>query len=222
MPVDLDLVVLGGGCAGLSLAERLAEQSGPCRRVAVLEPRSRYSNDRSWCFWRLGPHRHDALVRHRWSQIGVRSPSKTVRMDCAETPYQLLEASAFYDQARRAHVLVSEGDIVGGFTVIEVDEEHLIVSRDGRELVLVADPRAPQPAPGAVVDPYPRDAARSVFETGDDAAPTGSDDVCEGDGAAHGGRCGQRRERGVGAVEALAHSGARDVEVVAADADRQR
>ncbi len=108
MPVDLDLVVLGGGCAGLSLAERLAEQSGPCRRVAVLEPRSRYSNDRSWCFWRLGPHRHDALVRHRWSQIGVRSPSKTVRMDCAETPYQLLEASAFYDQTRRV-IAASDG-----------------------------------------------------------------------------------------------------------------
>ncbi len=76
-----------------------------------------------------------------------------------------------YDQARRAHVLVSEGDIVGGFAVIEVDEEHLIVSRDGRELVLVADPRAPQPAPGAVVDPYPRDAARTGPSLIDPYAP---------------------------------------------------
>lgn len=108
MRADLDLAVLGGGCAGLSLAERLAEQAGPCRRVAVLEPRTRYSNDRSWCFWRLAPHRHDALVKHRWSQIGVRSPSKTVRMDCTDTPYQLLEARAFYDQAQRA-IAASEG-----------------------------------------------------------------------------------------------------------------
>ncbi len=108
MRVDLDLVVLGGGCAGLSLAERLAEQAGPCRRVAVIEPRSRYSNDRSWCFWRLGPHRHDALVRHRWSQVSVRSPSQTVQMNCADTPYQLLEANAFYRQARRA-IAASDG-----------------------------------------------------------------------------------------------------------------
>lgn len=108
MTVDLDLAILGGGCAGLSLAERLAEQAGPCRRVAVIEPREAYSNDRSWCFWRLGPHRHDAVVKRRWSQIRVRSPSSAVLMDCTKTPYQLLEASAFYDQACRA-IAASDG-----------------------------------------------------------------------------------------------------------------
>jgi membrane-associated protease RseP (regulator of RpoE activity) len=62
-----------------------------------------------------------------------------------------------YDHDRRAHVLVTEGDTVGGFSVVEVDDDHLVVSREGRELVLVADPRAPQP-PTAIapdtVDPY--------------------------------------------------------------------
>lgn len=62
-----------------------------------------------------------------------------------------------YDQDRRAHVLVAEGDTVGGFSVVEIDDDHLVVAREGREVVLVADPRAPQPAPGTVpevVDPY--------------------------------------------------------------------
>ena len=100
MSTDLDLIVLGGGCAGLSLALRLAEQPGRCRQVAVLESRSSYTNDRSWCFWRLGSHRYDALVRRSWSQVGVCSTSQAVQIACADTPYQMLEASTFYDHAR--------------------------------------------------------------------------------------------------------------------------
>ncbi len=102
MQTDLDLVVLGGGCAGLSLAQRLAELPGRCRQVMVLESRLAYTNDRSWCFWRLGPHRYDTLVRRSWSRVAVRAGSQAVHVACARTPYQMLESGAFYDHARRA------------------------------------------------------------------------------------------------------------------------
>lgn len=119
MQTDLDLVVLGGGCAGLSLALRLAEQPGRCRRVAVLESRSAYINDRSWCFWRLGPHRYESLVARSWSRVAVRSSSRAVQVDCARTPYQLLEAGAFYDHAVRT-IEASEGlRLELGVTVLE-------------------------------------------------------------------------------------------------------
>lgn len=102
MPTDLDLAILGGGCAGLSLALRLAEQPGRCRRVTVIESRSAYTNDRSWCFWRLGQHRYEPLVKRTWSKVVVRAASRAVHVDCARTPYQLLEAGAFYDHAQEA------------------------------------------------------------------------------------------------------------------------
>ena len=108
MQTDLDLVVLGGGCAGLSLALRLAEQPGRCRQVMVIESRSAYTNDRSWCFWHLGPHRYETLVRRSWSRVAVRSSSQTVQVACAHTPYQMLEAGAFYDHAYRA-IAASDG-----------------------------------------------------------------------------------------------------------------
>ena len=109
MQTDLELVVLGGGCAGLSLALRLAEQPGRCRQVMVLESRLAYTNDRSWCFWRLGPHRYETLVRRSWSQVVVRSSSQTVQVACEHAPYQMLEAGAFYDHARRA---IAASDVV--------------------------------------------------------------------------------------------------------------
>ena len=91
--------MLGGGCAGLSLALRLAEWPGPCQRVTVLETRQAYRYDRSWCFWRTGPHRYEKLVKRSWSAVALRSAGQAVQVDCTTTPYQLLEAGTFYDHA---------------------------------------------------------------------------------------------------------------------------
>ncbi len=99
MVTDADLVILGGGCAGLSLAMRLAEQPGSCRRVVVLEARQHYQNDRTWCFWQDSCARFDALVSHRWTQLRVRSAHDSAVVSCAQSPYQLLESGAFYQKA---------------------------------------------------------------------------------------------------------------------------
>lgn len=99
---EVDVVILGAGCAGLSLGVRLAEQPGQCPRAVLLEARSAYVDDRTWCFWGLGPHRHDALVDHWWSRFTVRGNGRTVEADCAETPYQQLRAGAFYAASRAA------------------------------------------------------------------------------------------------------------------------
>jgi lycopene beta-cyclase len=88
MSTDVDLVILGGGCAGLSLALRLAEQAGQPRRVEVIESRPAYRHDRSWCFWRLGPHRYEHLVKRSWSTVALRSAAQAVQVNCQRTPYR--------------------------------------------------------------------------------------------------------------------------------------
>ena len=152
MPTDLDLVVLGGGCAGLSVALRIAEQPGCCRRVAVLESRPAYTNDRSWCFWRLGPHRYESLIKRSWSRVAVRSLSRAVPVDCSRTPYQLLEAGAFYGHAVRT-IEASDGlRLEMGVTVVEPPKKvpggwHIETSAGGLSAAQVIDtrpPRAPQ------------------------------------------------------------------------------
>ena len=152
MPTDLDLVVLGGGCAGLSLALRLAEQPGRCRRVAVLESRSSYNHDRSWCFWRLGPHRYDSLIKHNWSRVVVRSASQTVQVDCTHTPYQLLESGAFYDHARRTLDASQAVRLEMGVSVVERPRqvpggwriETSAGSLSAAQLIDTRPPRAPR------------------------------------------------------------------------------
>jgi len=99
MGTDADLIVLGGGCAGLSLAERLAESPERRHRTLVIEARSAYVTDRTWCFWRTAPHRHDAVIEKTWTRLQLRSAGRSVLVDCSAAPYQMLESGAFYERA---------------------------------------------------------------------------------------------------------------------------
>lgn len=62
-----DLVIIGGGCAGLSLANQLAQQSSTLS-VHILEARSHYTNDKTWCFWSNVENEWTALAKQRWNQ----------------------------------------------------------------------------------------------------------------------------------------------------------
>ena len=65
MTYDADVLILGGGCAGLSLATALAEQHSDLR-VQILEARTTYVRDRTWCLWNTEPHPFQHCVTHRW------------------------------------------------------------------------------------------------------------------------------------------------------------
>ena len=99
---DVDLLILGGGCAGLSLAWKLSRLGSACPRVLILEKRTTYTNDRTWCFWDANDSRIAELVAHDWRWLNLSAHEKTVRFDCGPSPYQMLEASTFYDRAIKA------------------------------------------------------------------------------------------------------------------------
>ncbi len=99
MRFDADLLILGGGCAGLSLGVRLAHDGGRSRRTLILERREAYQNDRTWCFWRGAAHPFEQLISHSWLKMRVRSRPAQVDVDCGSTPYQLLSSGAFYENA---------------------------------------------------------------------------------------------------------------------------
>jgi len=96
---DADLIILGGGCAGLSLAMRLAELGPNCPRTLIIEERSHYTNDRTWCFWDDGSTRIRPLVQHRWQNMKIQAAGRSVTVNCGATPYQMLPSDAFYAAA---------------------------------------------------------------------------------------------------------------------------
>ena len=99
MANTFDLIILGAGCAGLSLATRLASSIPYSLRVLVVEARSSYTNDRTWCFWGADSLAPAHAPEYQWRHMRLTSGARTVLVDCESTPYQMLPASKFYDSA---------------------------------------------------------------------------------------------------------------------------
>ena len=96
---DVDVLVIGGGAAGLSLGRRLV-QVGSRRRVLIVEGRDDYTDDRTWSFWADASHDLRHLVRREWHLW--RFDDGVSQRDHAVTgqTYQTIRGIDFYDDAR--------------------------------------------------------------------------------------------------------------------------
>jgi lycopene beta-cyclase len=96
-------VILGAGCAGLSLALRLALNNNYTGRTLLVDRREHYTQDRTWCFFSpddqaLVPQE---LISSQWTSGVIQTDNASVRLDFANKPYVLVDASDFYAYAFR-------------------------------------------------------------------------------------------------------------------------
>ena len=94
---DVDIAILGGGCAGLSVAVRLAAAG---RSLRVIEPRETYVEDRAWSFWRTSRDPFEECVRRSWQSWDVHGPGGVARRGSHRLRYQTVGAGAFYERAQ--------------------------------------------------------------------------------------------------------------------------
>ena len=96
---EFDYVIIGGGCAGLSLAyeleihEKLKDKS-----LAIIEPRDEYKRDKTWSFWKVISHNFDDCVKKNWKNFSINIPDKTNYLDCQSFPYQSVDSGLFYEK----------------------------------------------------------------------------------------------------------------------------
>ena len=71
---DFDYIIIGGGCAGLSLAYEL-EISDKLKNksLAIIEPREIYERDKTWSFWKVNPHNFEDCVIKSWKEFSIKS-----------------------------------------------------------------------------------------------------------------------------------------------------
>jgi lycopene beta-cyclase len=99
MQTEFDLIVIGAGCAGLSLGMQLATLHAQTPKTLLLESRVAYENDRTWCFWGDEQTPFATLARHSWQRFSVTNGVRSKLIDCRPTPYRMLSAADFYTQA---------------------------------------------------------------------------------------------------------------------------
>jgi lycopene beta-cyclase len=148
---DADLIIVGAGAAGLSLAARLSlDGHGRSIRTILLEPRSEYVRDRTWCFWNVIDHPFEDCVSHRWStwRVAASSPSRRIDRSWPQLAYQHLPSDAFYAKAKGLLERNSDVELRLGVRVDHVEQtsgagEMVEVSTDSGTLRarLVVDTR---------------------------------------------------------------------------------
>ncbi len=96
MNQHFDLVIIGGGCAGLSLAYQLSQFGENCPKTLIIEERELYTNDRTWCFWDLKEPIHGDLAPYKWKKFTIKNNHMAFEYGCQETPYLMLPSDIFY------------------------------------------------------------------------------------------------------------------------------
>jgi lycopene beta-cyclase len=96
---EFDYIVIGGGCAGLSLAYEL-EINGKlkAKTLAIIEPRAEYKKDKTWSFWKVANHNFDDCVKKSWENFTVNIPKKTNHLQCTSYQYQSVDSGLFYEK----------------------------------------------------------------------------------------------------------------------------
>lgn len=96
---EYDIVILGGGCSGLSLAMHLCKIKATSPRVLIIESRAQYTNDRTWCFWETPSSRSVEMSEHKWPSFLIKTMNRSYTAQCSELPYCMISSETFYNKA---------------------------------------------------------------------------------------------------------------------------
>ena len=70
--IDFDYIIIGGGCAGLSLAYELQINNKiENKTLAIIEPSTNYERDKTWSFWKVNPHNFEDCVIKSWDNFSI-------------------------------------------------------------------------------------------------------------------------------------------------------
>ena len=100
-----DLVIIGGGCAGLALAMAICKRvtkPSHAPKTLIIEPRAQYIDDRSWCFWERENKVNKNLVAKSWPtwEFGTKLEQHK-HSSKSGWQYNYVPSIRFYDQAEQ-------------------------------------------------------------------------------------------------------------------------
>ena len=94
---EFDYIIIGGGCAGLSLAYELdIHDKLRDKTLAIIEPRKEYKKDKTWSFWKVTSHNFDDCVKKNWDNFSINLDNKINYLICDDYPYQSIDSGLFY------------------------------------------------------------------------------------------------------------------------------
>jgi len=94
---EFDYIIIGGGCAGLSLAYELELHNKLLNKsLAIVEPRQDYKRDKTWSFWKVCEHSFQDCIIKSWNNFSINIPEASHELRSEKYPYQSIDSEKFY------------------------------------------------------------------------------------------------------------------------------
>jgi len=94
---EFDYIIIGGGCAGLSLAYELEINNKLKEKtLAIIETRDEYKRDKTWSFWKVFDHNFEDCVIKSWNNFTINSSEGFHELMNKSFPYQSINSEKFY------------------------------------------------------------------------------------------------------------------------------
>ena len=123
---EFDYIIVGGGCAGLSLAyeleinDKLKEKT-----LAIIETRKEYKRDKTWSFWRVFDHNFEDCVIKSWNNFTINTSESSNELTNKNFPYQSIDSGKFY---KKINSKLSTNSNISFFRNLnEVNSENSII-----------------------------------------------------------------------------------------------
>ena len=123
---EFNYIIIGGGCAGLSLAyeleinDKLKEKT-----LAIIETREEYKRDKTWSFWKVFNHNFDDCVIKSWNNFTINSPDSSLELTNEKFPYQSIDSGKFY---KKINSKLSTNSNISFFkNLSEINSENSII-----------------------------------------------------------------------------------------------
>jgi lycopene beta-cyclase len=128
-----DVIIAGGGAAGLSLACQLVHSPLRDRSILIVEKDAKEQNDRTWCFWTDRPTLFDDIVYRSWNQLQVLGGHFAKTLDLHTYSYKMIRGIDFYRFARQALAVHQHVEFLQGKVErIEDGDQQASVLVDGQ------------------------------------------------------------------------------------------
>ncbi len=127
-----DYIILGAGCAGLSLLVRLLEDDAfSQKKILLVDRQVKNLNDRTWCFWEKDPGYFESIVHHRWDKLWVKHQRGDLDLRLGGYAYKLVRGIDFYKYCFKKINASKQVTLIYG-EVTDIDAEKGSVTVDGQ------------------------------------------------------------------------------------------
>ncbi len=98
---NYDIIIAGGGMAGLSLAYYLSRSSLRTASILLVDHAPKTQNDRTWCYWENEPGPFEDIVFRQWQHVDFYGTTFSGALQLGDYQYKMLRGIDFYQFMQR-------------------------------------------------------------------------------------------------------------------------